>query len=347
MSYDRHIDQICPHMVAEEALFVFSDRRTVRPLRPIASSASVKVRVNSVAEVPSYGLLLPAVAKSFKRGPYDIQVGVNDQLVLSVGGGADQVLTAPFGEGLTAQQLVDTLNQQSARTLAFSVVRQRIRLRTRREGPEATLFVKSAGSTLAETLGIPTNRGWRGQRVYPGWSLVRDPNTLRDQPTRYILFDDQLNGTQDYVELNYVTVRSECRRCQGLGVENDWRYGTTGEVAQVRDEALLLQEVLKAVYTVQGSNPFHRWYGSNIVNTVGRKLSSSGMVQNLIVADIHEAFRRWRTVKRKQEEEVGQVLSDAEYPLRLLSVVLEPQAASAFGCFGLYRTAGGLSTEPL
>ena len=186
-----------------------------------------------------------------------------------------------------------------------------------------TLFIKSNGSTLADTLGLPTNRGWRGQKVFPGWSLVRDPNTLADQPTRYLLFDDLFTGTQDYVELNYVTVRSECRRCHGLGVENDWRYGATGEVAQVRDEALLLQEVLKAIYTVQGSNPFHRWYGSNILNTVGRKLSSSGLVQNLIVADIHESFRRWQTVKRKQEEEVGQIVSDAEYPLRLLSVLLE------------------------
>jgi len=36
MSYDRQIDQVCTHMVVEEALFLFSDRRTVRPLRPIA-----------------------------------------------------------------------------------------------------------------------------------------------------------------------------------------------------------------------------------------------------------------------------------------------------------------------
>ncbi len=322
MSYDRQIDQICPHQVVEEALFLFSDRQTVRPLRPIASSASVKVRINGVATVPPYGFLTPALAKSSKQGLYDIQVGVNDKLVLSVDGSADQVLTAPSGEGLTAQQVVDTLNR-SVRNAAFSVVRRRIRLRTRKEGREATLFVRSSGSTLADTIGIPTDRGWRGQKVYPGWSLIRDPNTLRDNPTRYILFDDLLKGTQEYVELNYVTVRSECRRCGGLGVENDWRYGETGEIAQVRDEALMLQEVLKAIYTVQGSNPFHRWYGSNIINTVGRKLSSMGLVQNLIVADIHESFRRWQVVKRKQEEEIGQVVSDAEFPFRLISVVLE------------------------
>jgi len=323
MSYDRQIDQVCTHMVVEEALFLFSDRRTVRPLRPIASAASVKVRINGLVEVPSYGHLIPALAKGSKQGLFDIQAGVNDQLVVSVNGADNLVLTAPSGAGLTAQQVADTLNRQSARTAFFKVYRKRLQLRTRREGPDATIFIQSTGSTLADTLGFPTNRGWRGQKVFPSWSLIRDPTTLSDQPVRYILFDDQIKGTQDYVELNYVTVRSECRRCLGLGVENDWRYGTTGEVAQVRDEALMLQEVLKAIYTVQGSNPFHRWYGSNIVNTVGRKLSSSGLIQNLIVSDINEAFRRWQTVKRKQEEEVGQIVSDAEYPLRLVSVVLE------------------------
>jgi hypothetical protein len=176
---------------------------------------------------------------------------------------------------------------------------------------------------MAETIGMTTNRIWRGQTVFPGWSLVRDPNTLSDRPTRFVVFDEPFGGAQDYVELSYTTVRQECRRCGGLGVENDWRYGASGEVAQVRDEALLIQEITKAVYTIQQSNPFHQWYGSNVVRTIGKKLSSSGLVQNMIVADIKEAFRRWQAIKRKQEEEVGQDVSDAEYPFRLVSLILE------------------------
>jgi hypothetical protein len=138
-----------------------------------------------------------------------------------------------------------------------------------------------------------------------------------------LVFDSPLKASQSYVEISYTTIRQECRRCGGLGVENDWRYGKTGDTAQVRDEALLLQECLKAIYTVQGSNVFHAWYGSNIVNTIGRKLSSIGLVQNMIVSDIQESFRRWQVVKKKQEEEVGQVVSDAEYPFRLGGISLE------------------------
>jgi hypothetical protein len=322
MSYDRKLDQVCPHYVIEEALFVNVDHQTVRPVRPIASGPSVMVRVNGVAQVPAYGLHIPAEALAAKKGPFDIQAGVNDLLLVRVGGGVQQTVTVPPGNQLSSRQLAKYLNL-SLREAAFSVTdKRRIRLRSGRKGPAASLFIDST-STMAETIGMTTNRIWRGQTVFPGWSLVRDPNTLSDRPTRFVVFDEPFGGAQDYVELSYTTVRQECRRCGGLGVENDWRYGASGEVAQVRDEALLIQEITKAVYTIQQSNPFHQWYGSNVVRTIGKKLSSSGLVQNMIVADIKEAFRRWQAIKRKQEEEVGQDVSDAEYPFRLVSLILE------------------------
>jgi hypothetical protein len=138
-----------------------------------------------------------------------------------------------------------------------------------------------------------------------------------------VVFDEPVKDYQPYVELSYNTVRQECRRCGGIGVENDWRYGRTGEVAQVRDEALLIQEFQKMVYTMRGTNQFHQWYGTQIIEAVGRKLSVGGLVQNMIVSDIYQAFNRWQRVKQAQEEKAGQALTDEEYPFRLLSVTLE------------------------
>jgi len=138
-----------------------------------------------------------------------------------------------------------------------------------------------------------------------------------------IVFDERLNGTANYVEINYFTVRQDCRRCQGLGFENDWRYNSEGEVIQVRYEALLIQEVLKAVFTLRGSNRFHAWYGTEVNNAVARKIANTGILQNFIVSDIYEAFRRWQNIKKQQEEVVGQFVSDEEYPLRILSVTVE------------------------
>ncbi len=89
------------------------------------------------------------------------------------------------------------------------------------------------------------------------------------------------------------------------------------------DEALLIQELQKDFFTIRGSNPFHTWYGSALLDTIGKKLTAGGFLQNLIVSDIYQAFNRWQSIKRQQEEKVGQFVSDREFPFRLLSVDLQ------------------------
>lgn len=319
MSYDRHLDQVCTHEVREEALFFGSDRKTVVPLRPISSEVSVRVRLNGEVLVPSWGYHIPAVAKGSRRGPFDIVSGVNDSIVLGLDGLSPRRIVVPPGIKVRADVLAQQLNASYGKAL-FSASGGRISVRSSAEGPQAILVIRP--TALATSLGLVADRYLFGRTVCPGWSLVRNLNTLNDRPTKYIVFDEVLKGYQDFVEIDYTTVRQECRRCHGLGVENDWRYGKSGEVGQVRDEALLIQEGLKAIYTVQGSNVFHPWYGSRILNAIGQKQSYSGVVQNMISADIQLAFSRWQAVKKKQEE-IGQVLSDEEYPFRLGGVSLE------------------------
>ena len=181
----------------------------------------------------------------------------------------------------------------------------------------------TSSSTLTTSLGLSVNRIYRGKNTFPGWTLVNDPSTLSDRPRRLVYFDEPLKADSNFIELTYVTVSQECRRCGGLGVENDWRYGSDGHTAEVRNEALLIQELLKITYTNRGSNPFHPWYGTTILERIGSKNASSGVIQNAITSDIYTMFGRWQSIKRQQEEAVGQFLSDEEYPLRLSSVRLE------------------------
>jgi hypothetical protein len=322
MSYDRQLDRVCPHTVVEEALFFQDDRQTVRPLRPIAAISSVKVRLNGLMDAPSPGVYIGAQATGTKGGPFNIQGGVNDQLLVKIEGRPVQTLTVPSGNQIPTARIVDKLNMMVRDGVFSATSKRQLRLRSSQVGPGSTVIFLP-GSTAAPIFGFPINRGWRGQTVVPGWSIVNDPNTLSDRPTRLILFDALLNGYQDYVELNYSTIRQECRRCGGLGIENDWQYNGQGKLNTVQNVDLLIQEMLKATYTVRGSNPFHTWYGTSIVNSIGRKLSSSGIVQNLIVSDIYEAFSRWQDVKKQQEEKVGQFVSDEEYPFRLLNVNLQ------------------------
>lgn len=322
MSFDRKIEQVCTHQVIEEALFLNGDRVTVNPLRPIASSNSIKVRINGVSDVSPAGLQVPAVAKGSLPGPYNIRPGINDKLVFSINAGAQQTVTLPSGRIVSAQQLALSLTRLT-KGLSFSVTKKgQIQVRTFTQGSASRIMFHD-DSTIAPTLGLVLNRAYRGQQAVPSWSLIRDPASLSIYPGRLIVFDQPVRGTNDYFEINYVTRREECRRCGGTGVENDWRYDTQGEVIKVRNSDLLSQETLKVTYTVKGSNPFHLWYGTGLVEMIGRKISDRGLMQNLVLSDIQDAFRRWQSIKKQQEEVVGQFVSDSEYPFRLLVVNLE------------------------
>lgn len=322
MSYDRKLERICPHHIVEEALFLNSDRQTVRPLRPIASSISVRVRLNAEQEIPAQGYFTPAIAKGSNPGSYTIKAGINDTLIVSVDDGPNQTIVAPSGTLITSKALATALTA-GAHKLSFKPTKRlQIQASTATRGPAATILFK-VGSTLAPTLGLVIGRVYSGQEVCPPWSLINDPNTLGDRPTRLIVFDRPLEGTSEVVELNYTTVRQECRRCGGVGVENDWQYTGAGALVKVRNADLLSQEILKITYTEKESNPFHPWYGTRLLDSIGKKLTDHGLVQNLILSDLQDAFRRWQSLKKQQEEDLGQFVSDEEYPFRLLIVNLE------------------------
>jgi hypothetical protein len=320
MSFDLQIDQVCRHEVTEEALFVAADRRTVRPIRPISSAASVKVLLNNAVSVPSEGVLLPASTSGTKRGPFSITTGVDDTLELAVNQGDVQTGVLPALDRMGASRIAALLNKQFT-GIVFSVVNERLALTTREKGPASSIFLEDT-STAASVFGFAAHRNYRGHQLVPGWTLIGDPTTLEDRPTRLIIFDEPLRSASDFVEISYVTLREECRRCGGVGVEHDWRYDTKGEVIEVRDEALLLQELQKDFYTIEGSNPFHTWYGTQLIESIGKKLIAD-FAQNIITSDLYQAFNRWQSVKRQQEEDVGQFVSDREFPFKLLSVVLE------------------------
>lgn len=331
MSADLKIDQACPHFVSDEALFTGGDRRTVRPLRPIASAASVRVFLNHALEVPSEGVYLPAKVLGTRRGPFTLPSGL--ALELSVNQGQAQRVALPQVTKMAAPQLAGHLTKRLDGA-KFSVINDFLLLTSREAGPGSSIRINAidelvSGSVVrnrgAEALGFVAPREYRGLQNTPGWTLVTDPTTLADRPTRLILFDEPLKSASDFVEIGYNTVREECRRCGGVGIECDWRYDVNGNPVFVRDEDLLLQELQKNLFTLIGSNPFHTWYGSSLMQQVGRKLSASGLTQNLIAADIQQSFSRWQSIKRQQED--AMYVSDREYPYQLMNVSVQSSSS--------------------
>ena len=210
MSYDRAINQLCPHLVVDEYLLFGSTRDRVYPMRPISSAGSVKVRLNGLMDVPSYGVATPATSGGSKEGPYNIKYGVNDLLKLRVGAGAWQVCRLPAGAKTSVSQTASILsrsfsgvnffvNPSNPHLIGFS---------TNEVGSGASLYIHK-DSNLA--VGFKADRIYRGVDVTPGWSMVNDPNTLSDRPSRLIVFDDYLDAANNFIEVSYTTVRQECR----------------------------------------------------------------------------------------------------------------------------------------
>lgn len=318
MSYDRQLDQVCQHIVVNEPLYLSPDRQTIKPLRPIASAHKLRLRMSGEAEVPSTGVRLPPSVLGTVPGPFRIRAGFNDIFSVKGQDGVVRQTALPSSANTSTDQLVRLLNLAGL-GVYFQNTQGRVEVLSNLTGNRATFFVTSA-TTMGATLGIPINREYRGKDVYPGWYVINAPNVLADRPMRYIVFEQPLRTSIDFCEISYATLQQECRRCGGSGVENDWRYTKTGGVIEVRDEALLIQELLKLFYTEEGSNPFHAWYGTRLIDQIGQKISIGSLVQNLIISDIYRAFGRWQSIKRQQEIAVGQDLSDREYPFRLLSV---------------------------
>jgi hypothetical protein len=75
----------------------------------------------------------------------------------------------------------------------------------------------------------------------------------------------------DIVEVDYVTQRTNCHRCNAMGRLDDIHFSLVdGSVVLVRTVQKLKQDLYKIVGTVVGSNPFHRFYGTNFTIYIGQ-----------------------------------------------------------------------------
>ncbi len=317
MSFDKHIDQTCPHFITGEVLTVFGNSNALRTAKPIANSNSVRVYLNGSVEVPSFGRYASAQTYGTNKGPYTVIEGVNDLLKFRVNGGLVEQVRCRAGVNLSLSDIVKSLSSQTAK-VQFRDQGGVLGMATIQVGPDATLILDS-GSTFATLMGLLINKQWRGREVTPGWALIQDLDR-RNTNSRMIVFSSPILGLGDFFEVSYTTYQDTCPRCLGTGYENDWRYDSKGNTGEVREESLLIQELLKATFTEKTSNPFHPWYGTELVERIGSKIGSVGLIQSQIVRDVQTMFNRWQSIKKAQEEKVGQFVSDREFPLRLVSV---------------------------
>ncbi len=312
MSFDLALEQTCTHRITEELRYP-QGGDVVVPQMPLASD--VRVRLNGLLDVPSQGVSIPARVLSV-TGPF-VSKGVT--LLIGI-----QSIPIPRGS-YSADQLLRVLSSVPNATVFFQAKDGRIIIETKEIGPYAKFYLPASSGAML--LGLKP-RVYHGSTVAPGWSLVGVPGKLDDRPLRQILFDSPLPAETNFIELDYATTLTECLRCGGVGIEDDFSF-SGGKVVTLRDEDLLLQEIRKIILTIRGSNVFHTRYGSKLGTLIGQKNIPS-LVKSQITADIQQTLQMWLRLKTAQEA-AGQLVTDGEMPVRIVDLQVQDSSPNTIG----------------
>lgn len=314
MSKDLKIKHKCPHHVVSEWLRIDADFRTLRTVR-FPSSREIRLLCNGVT-IPPTGLYSNINITSLRRGPFSFSPN-HDMLAFSVN---DVLTSITFPHRtLSASQVAQIINEESADLSATS---KRGRVTLTLNFPEEHKALHMLGGSGHDILGFSARRIYRAERVFPGWSLVKNKDRGDDPLSRIILFDAPLQRDDDIFEVSYHTLRSVCRRCMGTGVENDFRFDHKGDPVLITGTALMLQEVEKIVFTTKGSNVFHRWYGTSINDLIGSKIvGGSDIVQTQLVSQISQTIETYRQLKERQA--LSQPVSRDELLQSVVSISVE------------------------
>lgn len=320
----------CPHLLIEEPVGISPDRLSLITKAPIGNAGSVRILVNDTQYIPSEGLLSQAQLSASKPGPYKIQkcqgtVGTEGNLFrVSTSTGSAEVLL-PIGERISLQEI--------QRALRSSQIFDLVSIRDS-EGSLSLTDLNSAGKDSfirvsgqgASSLGF-LQTGARGSLVYPGWTLASRQDTfpgakvsgLNRVPARYPKFNTPIAGNPTF-KVTYASMPERCPRCGATYVENDWRFDFQGNVVEIQNEDLLYQACLKAILTVQGSNPYYPNYGSKITTRIGAKAAGSSSL--LIREDVQQALQSVQALQSAQRK--YQTVSNQEILYKIDSVSVRP-----------------------
>ncbi len=291
MSRDFRIAFPCPHFFRETRVALREDGRTLDLRYPVPGPTAVTVRPEGGDLIPSrWGLAAPAELFG-GPGPYNI---APDTRVLSIETQAgSSTVSLPLGRVTTETVLRALPSLVTAEALPRGL---RIVPRTNNTSEYAGSRVLLRGGA-AGALGF-RQRGSSGRRIFPGWGLVASDENVLGEPSYGIRFNEPLRAIGARFSVWHGSEPGLCPRCRGSGVENDYRTEDTGGLKEVTDENLLYQLCMKAILTDLGSNPYHRWYGSTVRASIGKKNLNG--VQAALSASVSECLLRVQNLQTEQ-----------------------------------------------
>ena len=335
MSVDIRLAHPCPHLVLEEVVALTADRRSLPTSCPVAAANATRILVNDSFFVPSSGLYDPATLTASVRGPYRVPV-CDRTLTVTTSTGSATVALVPGADGLVQAGAVARLLTAALPDASVGVTDGRLSVTDLGSvGPSSVVQASGPG---APWVGFRVQRGAVGRTVYPGWEVVGEPSSPLG---RYPMFREPLRNNASF-KVSYSTYPVRCRRCGGTFVENDWEYDLQGDALMVANEDLLVQEVLKIILTRTGSNAYFPTYGTGIVDSIGRKASST--TASDIRTQVREALRVVSLSQGTQAKFQQLTLEERLYTVNAVDVT---QSAEDPTVFLVDVTVTNASTRPV
>jgi phage baseplate assembly protein W len=343
MSKDALLSHACPHHIRFERVEILGGREII-PKSPISSSGLLEIRFDGVV-VDKEGLYYPSDVVFPFSAPYRFSNGNNTLIVQS--DSTVQNIPLPENQILSQKEIIDILNENISELTVASSFHSSVKISNELKSNNLIL----SGTAMVK-LGFSTNKiVVRNKKRYSDWVLVKQ---LRGGFKVMFREEVDFNGL---VDISYLTTKEYCRRCNGTGVENDFRYTEQGDIKTIGDFDLLYQNVAKILLTEIGTNPYHVWYGSTAIRLVGKKVSAS--VVHSLRASVRDALSNFKNVQDQQagiqemsfKERLSRVKSidvstiGADETSYLVSVVIESMSAEAVSINIIFAVPGSIPLD--
>ena len=138
-----------------------------------------------------------------------------------------------------------------------------------------------------------------GNLLSPSEYMLVDNPSVSYAP-RKIYFRQRRKAVDDVYEVTYLTERTSCTKCVGLKVLDDIQYDNSGQIIMATDEYLLIQNVEKYVITNLGSNSFHNWVGTNLLQLTGQVVSDPDYLKTKITQEVSATLNKFKSMQSQQ-----------------------------------------------
>ena len=281
MSKDLQIAFACPHYTRYERARLDSGVY-INTASPINGSGLIEIRRDGEILDPN-GNIREAIITTPNVSPFRVRKTSNVLTITTTEGYTNTISLTPkiYSSTSLIAQIKDLLGnigvkETKNKALEFS------------DGKLGVGF--TLRGSLLKALGFSNQKQTvKTKRTTPSWNLYPVLNGYG------IKFSKKL-APEGLLEVSYLTEKKFCRRCGGTGVENDFRFGVSGDVQKVQDTDLLYQNVAKILLTEIGSNSYHRWYGSNAMKLIGQK--NNAALQVALRMSVQQALSKFQRLQQ-------------------------------------------------